>query len=53
MKVDGNLNFVVLEKNVISLYSLIAVGQRRSTALGRDTWKKLIRAQASLHADIL
>ena len=48
MKIDQQINFIVLNKQANSLYSLIADGQYRATSLGRDTWKKLIGSQASL-----
>lgn len=48
MKIDQNINFIVIEKQANSLYSLIADGQYRNTSLGRDTWKTLIGSQASL-----
>ena len=48
MVVDNKKNFVVIDKQASSLYSLIADGQYRATSLGRDAWKSLIGAQASL-----
>ena len=48
MKIDQQLTFIVLNKLANSLYSLIADGQYRNTSLGRDTWKTLIGARASL-----
>ena len=50
MKVYGQdkTNFIVLNKTADSLHSLIADGQYRGTALGRNTWKKLIGLEASL-----
>ena len=48
MKIDQQINFVVMNKQASSLHSLIALGQYRNTSLGRDTWKKLIGSQASL-----
>ena len=44
------LNFVVINRNASSLYSLIADGQFRATSLGRATWKFLIGPDASLQA---
>ena len=48
MKIDQQINFIVINKQADSLYSLIADGQYRATTLGRDTWKTLIGSQASL-----
>ena len=48
MKVGQQINFIVINKQANSLYSLIADGQYRATSLSRDTWKKLIGSQASL-----
>ena len=48
MKIGQQINFIVINKQAESLYSLIADGQYRGTSLGRDTWKKLIGPQASL-----
>ena len=49
MRVGGQqLNFVVLNMTANSLFSLIADGRYRATSLGRNTWKSLIGAQASL-----
>ena len=49
MRVGGQqLNFVVLKMTANSLFSLIADGRYRTTSLGRNTWKSLIGAQASL-----
>ena len=48
MKIGQQINFIVINKQAESLYSLIADGQYRATSLGRDTWKKLIGSQASL-----
>ena len=41
-------NFIVVDKQANSLYSLIADEKYRSTSLGRDTWKTLLGSQASL-----
>jgi len=49
MKIGHQINFIVINKQANSLYSLIADGQYRNTSLGRNTWKKLIGSQASLH----
>ncbi|PFX33639.1 uncharacterized skeletal organic matrix protein 5-like isoform X2 [Stylophora pistillata] len=48
MKVDNLTNFIVVNKQGDSLYSLIADGQYRATSLGRDKWKTLIGSEASL-----
>jgi len=48
MKIGEQLNFVVIDKQSDSLYSLIADGSYRATSLGRYRWKKLIGSQASL-----
>jgi len=50
MRIHGeeNINFLLINKEANSLYSLIADGQYRSTSLGRDKWKTLIGSQASL-----
>ncbi|KAL9953840.1 hypothetical protein ACROYT_G041312 [Oculina patagonica] len=52
MKIDGKkisqqINYIVINKQANSLYSLIADGQYASS-LGRNTWKTLIGSQASL-----
>ena len=48
MKIGQQINFIVINKQADSLYSLIADGQYRATSLGRNTWKTLIGSQASL-----
>ena len=48
MKVGQQINFIVINKQANSLYSLIADGQYRNISLGRNTWKTLIGSQASL-----
>ena len=48
MKIGQQINFIVINKQANSLYSLIADGQYRNTSLGRDTWKTLIGSEASL-----
>ena len=48
MTVDQQTNFVVIDKQASSLYSLIADGQYRKISLGRDKWKSLIGSEASL-----
>jgi len=49
MKIGQQLEFIVINKQANSLYSLIADGQYRATSLGSDTWKTLIGSQVSLH----
>ena len=51
MKIGQQINFIVINKQADSLYSLIADGQHRPTSLGRDTWKKLIGLAASLQVN--
>ena len=48
MKIGDQINFIVINTEANSLYSLIADGQYRATSLGRNTWKTLIGSQASL-----
>ena len=48
MKIGDQINFIVINKQAESLYSLIADGQYRATSLGRTTWKTLIGSQTSL-----
>ncbi|XP_078351793.1 putative skeletal organic matrix protein 5 isoform X2 [Oculina patagonica] len=48
MMIGQQINFVVINQQANSLYSLIADGQYRATSLGRNTWKTLIGSQASL-----
>ena len=48
MKIGQQINFIVINKQANSLYSLIADGQYRATSLGRNTWKTLIGSRASL-----
>ena len=48
MKIGQQINFIVIDKQADSMYSLIADGQHHATFLGRDTWKTLIGSQASL-----
>lgn len=47
MKVNGQLNSILLEKSASSLYSLIADGEQRNTSLGRNKWESLV-GQGSL-----
>ena len=48
MKIGQQMNFIVINKQASSLYSLIADGKYRATSIGRKTWKTLIGSQASL-----
>ncbi|KAL9953878.1 hypothetical protein ACROYT_G041351 [Oculina patagonica] len=48
MKIGHQINFIVINKQANSLYSLIADGRYRATSLGRNTWKTLIGSRASL-----
>ena len=48
MKIGQQINFIVINRQADSLYSLIADGQYRNTSLGRNKWKTLIGSQASL-----
>ena len=50
MKIGQQINFVVINKQANSLYSLIADGQYRPTSLGRNTWKTLIGSQVSCNS---
>ncbi|KAL9953680.1 hypothetical protein ACROYT_G041133 [Oculina patagonica] len=51
MKIGQQINFIVINKQADSLYSLIADGQYRATSLGLNTWKTLIGSQASLQTN--
>ncbi|KAL9953796.1 hypothetical protein ACROYT_G041262 [Oculina patagonica] len=51
MKIGHQINFVAIDKQANSLYSLIADGKYRPTLLGRNTWKTLIGSQASLQTN--
>ena len=42
MRVGKQTNFVVVDKEASSLFSLIADGQYHNTTLGREQWKGLI-----------
>ena len=48
MRINQQINFVAVNKEASSLYSLIADGQYRATSLGRNTWKSLIGSAGSL-----
>ena len=48
MKIGQQLQFIVINKQAHSLYSLIADEHYHPTSLGRVTWKRLIGSQASL-----
>ena len=51
MKIGQQINFIIINKQADSLYSLIADGQYHATSLGRNTWKTLIGSEASLQAN--
>ena len=53
MKIDQQPRFIVINKQVDSLYSLIADGIYRNTSLGRERWKALFGSRGSLqrHCD--
>ena len=42
------MNFIVINKQANSLYSLIADGQHRATTMSRNVWRILIGSQFSL-----
>ena len=48
MKIGQQINFIVINKQANSLYSLIADEHYRNISLGRKTWKEMIGSQASL-----
>jgi len=48
MRIGQQINFIVIDKQANSLYSLIADGQYRATSLDRDSWKTLMGSEASL-----
>ena len=48
IKINEQINFIVINKNASSLYSLIADGSYRATSLGRHTWKMLFGSRGSL-----
>ena len=48
MKFDHQMNFIVINRQANSMYSLIADGHYRATSLGRNTWKTLFGSLASL-----
>ena len=45
MKIGQHIQFIVINKQAHSLYSLIADEHYHSTSLGRGTWKKLIASK--------
>ena len=51
MKIGQQINFIVINKQANSLYSLIADGQYRASLLGRNAWKVLIGSQAYLQSN--
>ena len=48
MEIGQQSNFIVINKQANSLYSLITDGQYRTPSLRRSTWKTLMGSQASL-----
>ncbi|KAL9952605.1 hypothetical protein ACROYT_G039881 [Oculina patagonica] len=48
IKIGQQTNFIVINQQANSLYSLIADGQYRAISLGHDAWKTLIGSEASL-----
>ena len=48
MKIGQQVNFITINKEASSLFTLIADGQYRATFLGRNNWKKLVGSEASL-----
>ena len=48
MKIGQQINFIAINSQANSLYSLIADGQYRNTSLGRNKWKSLLGSQGSL-----
>lgn len=48
MKINQQVNYIVINRQASSLFALIADGQRRSTSLGRNTWEGLVGSQSSL-----
>ena len=51
MKIGHQINFIAINKQADSLYSLIADEKYRATSLGRNAWKTLIGSQASLQSN--
>ena len=50
MKVDGSTKWMNIKQTAISLYSLIADGQYRSTSIGKVVWRSLL-LRTSLQAN--
>ena len=48
MKINDQINFIVINQGASSLYSLIADGQYRNTSLDREAWMSLAGSEASL-----
>ena len=48
MKIGQQINFIVINQQANSLYSLISDRQYGKTSLGRDMWKTLMGSKASL-----
>lgn len=51
MRIGQQIKFIVINKSTSPLYSLIADGKYHATSLGRNTWKSLVRSQASLQSN--
>lgn len=52
MKIEQHVNFILINQQAKSLYSLITDGNRRQTSLRLDTWMKLIGSLASLQSNV-
>ena len=48
MKIGEQVNFITINKQASSLFTLIADGKYRATSLGRNTWKNLVGSKPSL-----
>ena len=51
MKIEQQINFIVINKTASSLYSVIADGEYHSTSLGRSNWESLIGSEGALQAN--
>ena len=51
MKIEQQINFIVINKTASSLYSVTADRKYHSTSLGRNTWKSLIGSEGSLQVN--
>ena len=52
MKIEQHVNFILINQQAKSLYSLITDGNSRQTSLRLDTWMKLIGSLASLQSNV-